>query len=340
MAKTSSLKRILRAKSLPLVVVSIIVIVLFYFINNNYLSVNNIYSIMFSMSFSGIIGCGIACLLISGAVDLAAGAVGCFAGVFAAVLMQVGVPWQVAVLLTLIYGLIAGAINSFLANVLNFMPFIATIGMASVWAGLALVISNGQSVSINQANQGFFQLSVRYIYIVPGRFGIPLPFLIMVILFIIYGFILTTTPFGREAYMCGGNRAAARLAGISPKKTTTILFINCGFVSSIAGILVAANNRLGSPLNVTGTEMDSIAAVVLGGVSFMGGAGGMFGAFIGLLLINCFNTGLISAGLPAYWQIAAQGVLLLVALLADYFTSKARMGAMSGTDTAKLLTAR
>ena len=340
MGKNFSLKRILRAKNVPLLTVTIIVIIVFFCINNSYLSQRNIYNIMYSMSFSGVIACGIGCLLISGAVDLSAGAIGCFAGVFAAVLMRAGLPWPAAVGLTLLFGIMAGAVNSFFANVLNFMPFIATIGMASVWAGMAMVISNGSAVPISQINAGFYQLSAMYVNIIPDRFGIPLPFLIMIALFFVYGFILTMTPFGRQIYMCGGNRFAARLAGVSPKKTTTILFLNSGLVSSLAGLLVAANNRMGSPTNVTGMEMSAIAAAILGGISFMGGAGSVSGAFVGLLLINCFNTGLISAGLPAYWQICAQGVLLLIALLADYFSSRVRMGSISGSDTAKLLTAR
>ena len=340
MGKKSLLKRILHFKSLPLLAVTVVIILMFFIINHNYLSVKNIYNIMYSMSFSGIIACGIACLLISGAVDLSAGAIGCFTGVLAAVMMREGISWPFALLLALIFGILAGALNSFFANVLNFIPFIATIGMASVWSGLAFILGNGSPVAISNENEGFYQLSAKYVTIVPDKFGIPLPFLIMFILFLLYGFILTLTPFGRKIYMCGGNRTAARLAGISPKKTTTILFMNSGLVSALTGLLVAANNRMGAPTNVTGMEMDSIAAAVLGGVSFMGGAGGMTGAFIGLLLINCFNTGLVSAGLQAYWQVAAQGLLLLVALLADYFTSRARLSSISSSDTAKLLSAR
>jgi len=335
MGTAFSLKKVLRSKNLPLILVAIAVILIFYFINNSYLSQKNIINLMYAMSFSGIIACGIGCLLISGAVDLAAGATGCFAGVFAAILMRSGVPWPAAVVLALMFGIAAGAVNAFLANVMNFMPFIATIGMGSVWSGMAFVIGKGETIPIAQQNQAFYQLSAFYVFNT-----VPLPFVIMVVLFLLYGFILTQTAFGREIYMCGGNRAAARLAGISPKKTTTILFMNCGLVSSLAGLLVASNNRLGSPTNVTGMEMNAIAAAVLGGISFMGGAGGMSGAFIGLLLINCFNTGLISAGLPAYWQIAAQGVLLLVALMADYFSSRARMATISGSDTAKMLSSR
>jgi ribose transport system permease protein len=335
MGKSFSLKKIVRANSFALFLVTIVVILMFWFINKNYLSKNNILNIMYAMSFTGIIACGIGCLLISGAVDLSAGGTGCVAGVFAAVLMRAEIPWPAAIVIVLVFGFIAGAINAFFANVLNFMPFIATIGMASVWSGLAYVLGDGGAVAIGQQNLGFYKLSSATIF----NF-IPLPFLIMAALFLIYGFILTRTPFGREIYMCGGNRAAARLAGISPKKTTTVLFLNSGVVSALAGLLVAANNRMGSPMNVTGMEMSAIAAAILGGISFMGGAGGMSGAFIGLLLITCFNTGLISAGLPAYWQIGAQGVVLLVALLADYFSSKARLKNISGPDTAKMFAAR
>jgi len=317
MGKRSSLQKIVRANNLVLIIVTVIIILAFYSLNRHFLGIHNLRAIMFTVSTTGIIACGIGILLISGNVDLAAGAEGAFVGIFAAILMRADVPWPLALVLALLMGIFCGAVNAFFVNVLNFMSFIATIALSFVWSGLAFIIAGGLNIPIGQG--GFHQLAFLNI----GPF--PLPFIIMVALFLLYGFILTRTRFGREIYMCGGNRAAARLAGINMKRITTVLFLNCGLLAGLAGCLVAAQSRLAAPGAVVGTEMSAIAAAILGGISFMGGKGSLFGVFIGLILINSFNVGLISAGFPTYWQITAQGAILLAALLADALTEKARL---------------
>ena len=305
-----------KSKNATLCIITCAFVVVFFVINRNYLSVNNIRGIMYAVSSSGIIAIGIGCLLISGVVDLAAGAVGCISGVLVAILMQAGIAWPFALVATLLFGAIAGLINAFLTNVLNFMPFIATLGMASIWRALALIVGDGNNIAISQ--HGFYKITSL------SPLGVPLPFIIMTFLFVVYGLILSWTPFGRSLYWSGGNRAASRLAGLKPKKITSIAFVNSGVLSALAGVIIASNNHIGSPTSVIGLEMDAIAAAVLGGISFMGGSGGMGGCFIALLMLNCISNGLRTSGLQPYWQIVAQGVLLLVALFIDYVSTKSR----------------
>jgi ribose/xylose/arabinose/galactoside ABC-type transport system permease subunit len=320
MNKSSGIGKILNFKGLALPIVAVVVIVFFQILNHNYLNAQNVAGIMTTISISGILAVGISCLLISGAVDLAAGAEACFAGVIVAVLLRAGLPWPLAFILTLLSGALFGVVNAFLSNVLYIMPFIATIGMSSVYKGLALWLANSENVAISNAK--FYALSSWNVGIIPGSF------IMMAVLFVIYGCILSRTKFGRYIYICGGNRQAARLAGISLKKVSTILFINCGVLSAFGGAIMSSRNHLGQPTAIIGTEMAAIAAAVLGGVSFMGGAGNMGGCFIGLILINAFNNGLNFVGLQAYWQIVAQGALLLIALMADYFNEKARTASL------------
>jgi len=309
-------------KQMALVLIIIVVSIFFTILNKNFLSLGNIAGIMTAVSLAGIFAVGIVPLLIAGHVDLAAGSEGCIAGVFIALIIARSVSWPAAIVITILFGCVMGLLNAFLVNKVGFMAFIATIGMSSVYKGVALTITNGANISIVESgNEGFYALGKSI-----GIF--PIAFIIMVALMIIYSLILKFTKFGRSVYMCGGNAAAARLSGINPKKVSTILFINCGAICALGGSLFSARMHMGIPNAVYGTEMDSISAAVLGGVSFMGGSGGLGGALIGLILVNTFNSGITAIGLPAYWQIVAQGVILLVALLVDYMGEKSRLKAL------------
>lgn len=334
MEKTSKLKSLLGGKSVILFVILVVVVAIFQIINKNYLSGTNILGILSTSTTSGTIVIGMACLLISGNIDLSAGATGMLGGMIVAFLLQAGVPWFAAVLLGLVFGMCIGLINSFFANVLNFMPFISTLAIMYVFQGMGNALNNAQSVAISDPAFKMIGLTLDKLFNLPaeatGFFAdvlrtIPIPFAIMTILFIVYAYILDNTRFGRRVYMCGGNRQAARLAGINPKRISTILFMNNSAIAVLAGIFVAARMNMASPTNVLGMELTGITAAVLGGVSFMGGGGGMGGAYIGLLLLNGFTNGLQIAGLGAYWQIVANGVLLIAALMLDYFREKARI---------------
>lgn len=322
MEKTGGIRRVFRAKWIPLVIAIALVVAVFTLINSNFLGENNLKGIANAASVSGTLAVGLGCLLISGNVDLAAGAEGMMGGVLAALMIRAGVPWPVAIVIALLFGAAAGAFNALLVNKFNFMAFIATIGMSSVYKGLGYVITKSENVAIHSDYASFYKIGSATL------FKIPVPFIITLVLFIVYGVILARTRFGRTVYMCGGNQQAARLAGINPKRITTILFINCGVISSLCGVVLASRMHLGSPNSVLGSEMDGITAAVLGGIAFSGGSGGMFGCFLGLVLINCFKNGLNVIGMQAYWQTFAQGILLLLALTLDYFNERARMKAL------------
>ena len=150
------------------------------------------------------------------------------------------------------------------------------------------------------------------------------PILIMIAAFIIYGIILKRTRFGREIYIVGGNPSAARLAGISVKKTSYKLFINMGVLASIGGMILAARMQSGNPASCINLEFEGITAAILGGVAMSGGFGSMFGVVLGVFILQGFNTGLVMSLVPTFWQGVARGVLLLLALSADFFRSRQR----------------
>ncbi|MCL2366431.1 MAG: ABC transporter permease [Oscillospiraceae bacterium] len=311
---------ILNHKVTLLIVVTIVVIVFFRLMNPNYLGWQNVLILLTITSFVGLLGLGVGLLLISGQIDLSTGAIAVMAAVLVAMLISSGIPWPIAALITILFGAAAGGITAILVNGLGMMSFIATIGMMSVWGGLALVLTRGNPVTIN--NPGFWAIAdIRFFQ------SIPLLFIIMLFFVALYGFILSQTRFGRSVYIVGGNPTAARLAGINPKKIQSILFINSGAISAFCGVLFASNFRRGDPVAIT-LGMDAVTAAVLGGISFSGGAGGTGGFLVGLLLLNFFNNGLMMIGIGPYWQTIARGAILIAALMLDFFRERQRAKAL------------
>jgi ribose/xylose/arabinose/galactoside ABC-type transport system permease subunit len=320
--KTAFLRRILRSKYAAPILVTAALVLLFYALNPNYLGSDNIKNIMASMSFVGTIAVGMAMLLIAGEVDLAAGAEACFGGVICAILIQSGLPWPAACVLAILFGACCGAVNAFFVNKLNFMGFIATIGIMGIHNGLIRVVTSSQNMPI--ADRAFWKIgSIKIMGFMP------LPFLIMLALMILYACILNFTSFGRNVYLIGGNKRAARLCGVNQKKIVAILYINTGALSALAGVVLASRMHGASPLAGDTGAIDAITVAVLGGISFIGGVGGMGGVFIGLLLLTTFGVGLTATGLQSYWQIVAQGALLILALSVDFLSANARKRALA-----------
>jgi ribose/xylose/arabinose/galactoside ABC-type transport system permease subunit len=312
-----NLKKLPRSGSAALLIITAALLLVFYIFNRNFLNRDNIRNIMNAMSFVGVLTVGMTMLLIGGEVDLAAGAVACFSGVIVALLIIAGVPWGLAFVLAVAFGALCGLVNAFFVNKLGFMSFIATLGMMSVYQGLVVVITESKNLQIPQ--QGFWIIGSANFQGV-----VPLAFIIMLSLMIAYSIVLSSTNFGRSVYMCGGNRRSARLCGINPKKISTVLYVNNGALAAIAGIVLASRMHTASPEVGNSGALDAITAAVLGGVSFLGGAGGMSGCFIGILMLNVFNAGLTAVGFPPYWQIVARGSLLVLALCIDFIGARSR----------------
>ena len=319
MGASLRVRKIIRSKSFTLIIVLALVLIAFHFLNNNYLTKENIRNILYAASLAGTIGVGLGCILLSGEVDLSSGTVGCMGGLIVAFFLQKNVPWFFSLILAMGFGAAAGWINAFMANRFKISPFIGTLAMSFVWQGTGYLMTNNLNIPVD--NGSFWKLGGSIL-------EIPVPFIIMVALMVIYGVILSNTRFGRKIYMMGGNRAAARLAGVNIKRMYTILFMNGGALAALAGSVMAARMHTASPSAIQGREFDAIIALILGGVSFRGGSGGMVGGFIGLLLLSAFNNGLVLVGFDPYWQIAAGGILLVIALTIDTFNERGRQKAL------------
>ena len=312
------IKAFIRSKTFTLLLLDIVVIIFFtIFTRGTFLQPLNIRNILNAMVIVSFLAIGEGLLIIYGNIDLSCGNVGTMCAILMAILItNLNYTWYVALLLSFIVGMITGVINATLITKLNFQPFIATLAMASVAEGLSYVFGNATSIAVEDKVLSF---------IGTYRFAnglIPFSVIISIMFMLIYGIMLSRTKFGRMIYLCGGNREAARLTGINSKKICYILFANMGFLSALSGALLASRMKSATVNGIISNQFSGVTAAILGGISFGGGSGGMLGAFLGLLLLNCFNNGMTIMGVDPYWQIVASGLILLVALIFDYISAK------------------
>ena len=154
--------------------------------------------------------------------------------------------------------------------------------------------------------------------------GIPFPVVVLLVAFIVAGIILAKTRFGRNVYATGGNATAARLAGININKIKLKLFVISACLASLGGIILASRMNTGQPSAGQSVDFDAITASVLGGIAMTGGTGSLTGTFLGVLILQGFNNGLLLLNVSAFWQDVARGLLMIFALTFDYFRKKNR----------------
>ena len=331
MQKATLWRRLLRSRTtlllLVLIVFTLVVIVVrsgvldgapfSAMLTSGFMSRGNLYNIFLNLIIQCIMICGLSCLLIGGNIDLSvAGQATLAALIFAKICSGTSIPWVAALVAALMFGVFCGLINTFLINFLRFPPFIATIGMSSIYSGLSNIWTGSGNVQITRA--GFLAVGEMSV----GVF--PVLFLFALVLMALYQFILLKTPLGRKVYMVGGNIHAARLSGMNPKRVRMMLLINNSVLASFAGLTWSTRSKLASPTAIisAGPDMRVISAAILGGVMFQGGSGDIGGAFVAILLLNVFQNILDVLSVPPYWNVVAQGALLILALILDYFNAE------------------
>ena len=310
-------RRMFKAEKFGLLFALLIIIVIFSILTQNkFLSISNIIDILIASSIVGLVTIGESYLIIALQIDLSAGSVAGFSGVLVTLLLSHSVPMWISLIAVILIGMFIGYLNSLMVNKLKFEPFIATLAAMSVFRGLAYIICGGASIFVT--DKYFLGMGV-------GRvFNIPIPVIIFLVLFLIFGVILARARFGRSVYMIGGNATAARLAGINAKKVKAKLYIMTSAFAALGGCILAARMSSGQPSANVGLEFDAVTAAVLGGVAFSGGIGTLGGAFIGLFIMQGFNNGLMVLNVQSFWQTVARGLLLISALSFDFVRNRTR----------------
>ena len=259
--------------------------------------------------------------LAAGDFDLSIGSVVACAGVLAAVVMNRTDSITLGVLAGLGAGALVGFINGYVVARLRINALITTLATMQIVRGLGYLVSGGIAVGIQR--EGFFSLGNSMFP--GGEFtlfgttfrGVPTPVLITAACFIVFGFILNRTVFGRDTLAVGGNPEAAHLAGIAVDRIKIIIFTAQGMMAAFAGIVLASRVTSGQPKTSEGFELEVISACVLGGVSLTGGVGSMAFVIAGVLIMGIVQNSMNLLNVPTFYQYVARGVILLAAVLFD-----------------------
>ncbi len=283
------------------------------FATDKFMSVRNLLNILDQISVLGIMAVGMTLVILIGGIDLAVGSVLALAMMVMGYVANVhGYPMGVGIAVALIVAAIAGAVSGLLITVFRVPAFIATLAMMSAARGVANMITDGQQIV------GF---PTWFSLLAYTRFGgfLTLTVAIMIVVFILGWIYLRYTSGGRSLYAIGGNPEVARLAGINVNLFTTGVYVVSGLLAGLAGIVLAMRLDSVQPTAGVGYELDTIAAVVIGGTSLTGGKGGIFGTLVGVLIIGVLRNGLNLLGVSPFTQAVVIGVVIALAVAAESF---------------------
>jgi ribose transport system permease protein len=290
----------------------IVVFALFCAMSPNMRTLSNGLVLLLNGAVIGLLALGQTFVLLIGGIDLSTGANIAFMGVLVSLLMAHGVFWPIAIVLTLIAGTLMGIVNGLIIQIFRVPPFIVTFSTMGVASSMALIITGANSISVTQSG---------FAFVGQGQLvGIPVPVVILAIIAILAGLLLSKTILGTHIYATGGNREAARLAGVNLTVTTITVYAISGFCASFGGVIDTARLMVGFPTTGLGDELFfSIAAAVIGGVSLFGGMGRVQGAMIGAVLIAVVSDGMNVLNVSSYWQSLVIGVIVLIAVIFDTY---------------------
>ncbi len=286
---------------------------LFALLSPYFFTAENILNISLQTSIIAIIAVGMTFVILTAGIDLSVGAIVAFTGVIVTTVLKMNAPYPVALLCVVLSGLAIGAFSGALAGTfvtkLKITPFIVTLALMTIWRGAAYMFTDGRPV---------WGLPDAFSLLGSGRlFGVPVPTICMVIVYVAAYVVLDRTRFGRHVYAVGGNPEAARLSGVPTDRVVLKVYMLCGMLASFSGILLASRMNSGQPNAGQMYELDVIAAVVVGGTSLFGGRGSVVGTFIGAMLIGVLRNGLNLMNVSSYVQMILLGVVILSAVLLD-----------------------
>ncbi len=281
-----------------------------------FLTASNMWNILRQISTNALLAFGMTFVILIGGIDLSVGPLLAFSGVFAAWAMSAGWPIWAAVLGALITCTLVGMLNGIIVTATGIAPFVVTLSMQQIFRGFAMLMAKGAPIRIK--NQRFISIGTTYLG------PVALPILYMLAIMIVCILVLTRSRFGRHIYALGGNKTAARFAGIQTSRIEVAVYALSGFLAAVAGIVLAARMTAGVPATGEGYECDAIAAVVLGGASFNGGVGTIGGTLIGAIIIGVINNGLNMLNVESFWQYVAKGVVILLAVLVDVLRKRSK----------------
>jgi ribose transport system permease protein len=295
----------------PILVLTILLFIGLATTQAGFLTSQNVQNLLTGVSGLWIIALGMTFVLITAGADLSVSAIAALTGIFLAKIISGGVPGWPAVVLTLVFGTVLGAlINGGLIGRFRLSFFVVTLASMTALTGAVNIWSGTQSFTVSSPVA--LQIGVNNVL------GLPAPIWIMIIAFAVSLWIQRWTYFGRDVYAVGGSISAARLSGVRTTRTLVITYGVSAFCATIAGIISVGRIGVAAPNVDANLPLQAIAAVLLGGTSLTGGSGGVGGTILGVLFLGMLQNGLSIAGVPSFWQQVVTGVILVLAVLGDH----------------------
>lgn len=280
-------------------------------LNSSFIDPGNLKNLLRQVSINALISFGMTFVILTGGIDLSVGSILALSSALMGSMIKSGFDPILAIVAACLIGAALGSINGMVITFGKVAPFIATLATMTIFRGLTLVYTNGNPISGLTENEAFLMFGQGYF------FGLPVPAVMMLIMFGILWFILHKTPLGRKTYAVGGNEKVSFIAGIKIDRIKIFAYTVTGMLCGMAGAILTSRLNSAQPTAGTGYELDAIAAVVLGGTSLSGGKGRIVGTLIGALIIGTLNNGLNILNVSSFYQQVVKGIVILLAVLMD-----------------------
>ncbi|CCV08907.1 D-ribose transporter subunit; membrane component of ABC superfamily [Mesorhizobium metallidurans STM 2683] len=304
----------------------IAVLVFFSIAAPNFLSAANLILMSKHVALNAFLAMGMTFVIVTGGIDLSVGSIVGLCGMVAGYLVLNGIDLQIGytiyfnvfeiALITLLVGILIGAVNGLLITRLNVAPFIATLGVLYVARGLALLSSDGRTFPnlVGKPELG----TTGFGFLGAGRLlGLPVSIWILVVVALGAAYLARYTPLGRHIFAVGGNERAARISGVRVNMVKMFVYMFSGFCAAIVGLIISSELMASHPATGESFELNAIAAAVLGGTSMSGGRGTIGGTIVGAFVIGILSDGLVMMGVSSFWQMVIKGLVIIVAVVVD-----------------------
>jgi len=310
----SRITRFVGAENLSLIIALVLLVALLVSQSPFFFASRNILNIGQNMAVVGLIAVGMTLVIVSAGLDISVGSIAGCASVAVAIMVTDYHSIAGGIVVGILLGAVLGLVNAAIINVLRVNPVVATLATLSAFRGLAFLIApDGKPIGVLDETFGLLGSGRWFVY--DNFAGVPIAFIIMIVVAVIGHFVLSSTVFGRSIYTMGGNPAAARLAGINLNRMRYYIYAISGALAGLAGIIVTARTSSGQPASGTqGLELEAITSVFLGGAILAGGKGTIFGTMLAVTLLATLSNGMNLLGIPTFYQLVAKGILLVVAV--------------------------
>lgn len=309
----ASLTKLTKSYNFSLIIALAVICIVATISSPYFLTVNNIMNIGLTASVSGTMAAGLTIYMLMGALELSQYSIAALSATCIGIFnVNLGIPAVPAILMGLLVAVLCGCINATLLTFGKIPPIIVTLGTMNIFRGIAYALTNARNIVLS--DPVFRTIGQQRLFGI-----IPIPFLVMVVVFLICGFLLSKTKFGRQVYATGANPRAAYLAGIPVQRIRFISMIMASLGAGIAGLLSASQVMTAMPALGNGSEVEITTAVLVGGLSLGGGRGKISGVFLGLFILMTINNALTLHSIPSFYQQMVRGAVLLLAVMIDTF---------------------